>query len=113
MIPILTPAEIEAISDTPSTNYGGRGCVMDCECPQCSVFTIIASHRALQEKLSAVEQERGILKAEIVAFLWTVFNTATHGSSGLMERAIQAIEAGDLSAPDRVAFGTVQPKGDE
>lgn len=42
-------------------------------------------------------------RARIVRFLWTVFESSTHGASGLMERAIRAVEANDMDEPIRIA----------
>lgn len=49
--------------------------------------------------LSESEKER----QRIVRFLWQVYKLSTHGASGLMERAIRAVESNEMSSPAVVA----------
>ena len=60
----------------------------DCEWPE--IIGVDASE-------AQTERER------IVRFLWAVFESSTHGASGLMERAIRAVETNDMGEPVRIA----------
>jgi hypothetical protein len=44
-------------------------------------------------------------RQRIVAFLRAVYESSTHGASGLFERAIEAVERDDMSDPTRIASG--------
>ena len=58
--------------------------------------------RGLEHVPMTIQDEE---RQRIAMFLRCVYESSTHGASSLMERAIRAIEANDMSDPERIAAG--------